>query len=69
MLSKNWTNSGFICFGIGKGQLIWKALFGNLKFFQKKEHANPFLLLLGKKPELICSFFGRIRGYQKCFGN
>ena len=48
-----------------KGQLISKALLGIL--LPKNEQTNSVLLQLGKKSGLVCSFFGKIRGYQKCF--
>ena len=32
------------------------------RFLHKNEQTNSFLVLLGKKPELVRSFFGRIRG-------
>ena len=48
-----------------KGQLILKGLFGILKFFQKTEQNNLTIVLLGKKPEFVHSFFGKIVGLKR----
>ena len=49
----------------GKGQIISKALFGNLEFSQKRNER----IRRSSKNEFIRSFFGRIRGCQKSFRN
>ena len=46
-----------------KGQLISKCLFGDFNFFQKTNENTSHSC----KNELVLSFFGRIRGYQKLF--
>ena len=48
-----------------KGQIVSKGLFGILGFFKKTNEQIRFLVLLGQKNEFVCSFFGKIRGYQK----
>ena len=48
-----------------KGQIISKRLFGILEFFQKTNKR----IRRSSKNEFVCSFFGRIRGYQKSFRN
>ena len=48
-----------------KGQIISKGLFGVLKFSQKTNER----IRRSSKNEFVCSFFGRIRGYQKSFWN
>jgi hypothetical protein len=39
------------------------------RILPKNERTNLFLVLLGKKTEFVCLFFGRIRGYQNSFRN
>ena len=48
-----------------KGQLILKGLLGILEFFQKNELTNLFLVLLGKKPEIVRSFFEESLAWKK----
>ena len=48
-----------------KGQIISKGLFGVLEFSQKANER----IRRSSKNEFVCSFFGRIRGYQKSFRN
>ena len=53
------------CIWTSKGQIISKGLFGVLKFSQ---NTNEWIHRSGKN-EFVCSFFGRIRGYQTSFWN
>ena len=48
-----------------KGQIISKGLFVVLEFSQKTNER----IRRSSKNEFVCSFFGRIRGYQKSFQN
>ena len=48
-----------------KGQIISKGLFGVLEFSQ---NLNEWICRSSKN-EFVCSFFGRIRRYQKSFRN
>ena len=48
-----------------KGQIISRGLFGVLEFSQKTNKQ----ICCSSKNEFGCSFFGRIRGYQKSFWN
>ena len=48
-----------------KGQIISKGLFGVLEFSQKTKE----WIRRSSKNEFVCSFFGRIWGYQKSFQN
>ena len=48
-----------------KGQIISKGLFGVLEFSQKMNEQ----LCRTSKNVVVCSVFGRIRGYQKSFRN
>ena len=48
-----------------KGQKISKGLFGVLQFSQKTNER----IRRSSKNEFVCSFFGRIQGYQKFFRN
>ena len=48
-----------------KGQIISKILFCVLEFSQKANER----ICRSSKNEFVHSFFGKIRGYQKCFQN
>ena len=48
-----------------KGQIISKGLFDVLEFSQKTNER----IRRSSKNEFVCSFFGRIHGYQKSFRN
>ena len=50
---------------LGKGQIILKGLFDVLEFSQKISKR----IRHSSKNEFVCSFFGRIRRYQKSFRN
>ena len=64
LFSERWKTK-HLCVPYGKGQIISKGLFVVLESSQKTNER----IRCSSKNEFVCSFFGRIRGYQKSFRN